>query len=40
MLESRFGIIPVSSSKCSKDTANVSCIHNVKQNLFYLDENG
>ena len=40
MLESRFGIIPVTRSKYSKDMAHVSCIHNIKQNLCYLDENG
>ena len=33
-LESRFGTI------LGKDTAHVSCIHNIKQTLCYLDENG
>ena len=37
MLESRFGIIPVSSLKCSNDTANVSCIHNVNVTLMKMD---
>ena len=40
MLESRFGTIPVSRSKCSKDTVHVSCIHNIKQTLCYFDDNG